>query len=128
MDIILASNREDGRIDLEGIGSIGAKNLVFLSQADGTYQTIQVGTAEFTHDVAVADFDGDGFVEIIDLSFHHPNTAYEIDFQGNWHDDTDTFSDLSGLSAHRTDVFDFYGEKIRASVAVEIKYICMMCA
>jgi len=50
-----------------------SNQLLYLSQADGTYKRIEVPFRIYAHQAAAADIDGDGFIDIVTISAADPN-------------------------------------------------------
>lgn len=100
LDILLTSNREDGR---RAIGNpttnMEASNVTYISKPDGSYETFMVGVPAWTHHAEIFDIDYDGVLEVIDGNYTNRPTIYDLMPDGTW-------SDTS--SEHQTDIRDVF--------------------
>ncbi|NCF69725.1 MAG: hypothetical protein GWP61_27575, partial [Chloroflexi bacterium] len=116
-DIMLVTNNEDGRTTVNP-DHITAPLLLFLSQANGTYQQFEIGLNVWSHEGAFGDFDDDGVLEFVDAGFwihsshgippqDGSSPIYEVHPDGSWNIDPVIGNNpLFGSSETRFELFD----------------------
>jgi hypothetical protein len=72
----------DGRIDLV-LSRQNGPSLLFLQQADGSFRRIELNTSSFAYGVALGDYDGNGFVDLL-VGDVTQNSLLRNDGQGNF--------------------------------------------
>lgn len=78
-DVYIACNGVDYDISFLGfsiselIYRATSNQIIFLSQADGTYKRIEVPFRIYAHQAAAGDLNGDGFIDIVTISAADPN-------------------------------------------------------